>query len=93
MGHLESSVTRLEATGAIACCPKHEFDVGAVMPAFFSPCSDNCGREKSVTVLSAQPASSCLCVSIKSANYVTTTFNAECLRRNTTCFLYFEFRC
>ena len=39
VGRLESSVTRLEATVAIAaltCCPKHGFDVGPAMPAFFA---------------------------------------------------------
>ena len=38
VGRLESSVTRLEATVAIAAlasCPKHGFDVGRAMPAFF----------------------------------------------------------
>ena len=39
MGRLESSVTRLEVTVAIAaltCCPKHGFDVALLsMPAFF----------------------------------------------------------
>ena len=38
MGRLESSITRLEATVAIAaltCCPKHGFDEGPAMPAFF----------------------------------------------------------
>ena len=38
VGRLESSVTRLEATAAIAaltCCPKHGVDVGPAMPAFF----------------------------------------------------------
>ena len=53
MGRLESSVTRLEATVAIAALKK--FVVGPAMPAFFSPRSDNCGCEKSVTELPAQP--------------------------------------
>ena len=38
VARLESSVTRLEATAAIAaltCCPKHGVDVGPAMPAFF----------------------------------------------------------
>ena len=53
VGRLESSVTRLEATVAIAALKK--FVVGPAMPAFFSPRSDNCGCEKSVTELPAQP--------------------------------------
>ena len=38
VGRAESSITRLEATVAIAaltCCPKHGVDVGPAMPAFF----------------------------------------------------------
>ena len=38
MSRAESSITRLEATVAIAaltCYPKHGFDVGPAMPAFF----------------------------------------------------------
>ena len=38
MGRLDGSVTRLEATVAIAaliCCPMHRFDIGHAMPAFF----------------------------------------------------------
>ena len=58
VGHAESSITRLEATVAIAvltCCSEHGFDVGPAMPAFFSPCSDNCGCEKFVTEFPARP--------------------------------------
>ena len=59
MGGLERSVKRLEATVAIAALPlliRLGFEVGPAMPAFFSPCYDNCGCERSVTELPARPS-------------------------------------
>ena len=69
MGCLESSVTRLEATAAIAALKK--LDVGPAMPAFFRASSADCGCEKFVTELPAQPASSFNVVTSREVLYAT----------------------
>ena len=56
VGCAESSITLFFATAAIAAFKK--LDVGPAMPAFFRASSADCGCEKFVTELSAQPTRS-----------------------------------